>query len=94
MFPWLPYDYLLTVTRAEKMLRRIARMIAMMRTSFQLKATVHPAMAVMPTRGSAQHNSQTMAAVHRKLITRESTKIPRTARQPTPYSFILLPHFL
>ena len=80
MFPWLPYTYLLTVTLAEKILRRIARMNDTMSTSFQLKAMVQVPMVVMPIAGRPQQSKATMAAVQRKLRMKEARMTPIMAK--------------
>ena len=76
MFPWLPRIYLLTVTCEEKILRRIARTIDTISTSFQLKAMVQVPIAVMPIAGRPQQSRAMMAAVQRKLRMNEARMMP------------------
>ena len=56
------------------MLFRIVTTTATMITSFQLKATVQPPIAVMPMRGKAQQISHTRPAVIRKLAAKTRIK--------------------
>ena len=80
MFPWLPRAYLLTVTCEEKILRRIARTIDTISTSFQLKAMVQVPMVVMPIAGRPQQSRAMMAAVQRKLRMNEARMMPIMAK--------------